>query len=327
MGQRNDRGQAATSPGEIPKQGWTDIAKRVKSEAKTDHVPLLAGGVAFYGLLALFPALLAMVSLYALVADPATLQRQVQDLLSAAPQEVRNLVVQQLSSLAQGSGDALTFGLIGGILVALWSASSGMKHLMEAINTAYDEDETRGFLKVRGVALLLTLGAVVFVVAMIGLIVAVPAWLEAVNLGAAASWAINLLRWPLMLAAFIAGLAVLYRYAPDRDQPRWSWASWGAVVAGVVFIIASVGFSLYTRFFGSYNETYGTFAGIIVLMLWLLITAAVVLIGAELNAEMEHQTLRDTTSGPEKPMGDRDAFVADTAPESDRGRTPAERRA
>ena len=324
MAERNDRGQTAESPREIPKQGWMDIAKRTKAEAKTDHVPLLAGGVAFYGLLALFPALVALVSLWALVADPATLQSQVQDFLSAAPQEVRNLISSQLTSLSEGG--ALTFGLIAGIAVALWSASSGMKHLMEAINTAYDESESRGFLKVRGLALLLTLGALVFVVVMLGLIAAVPVWLEAVNLGGPATWAINLLRWPLMLAAFMGGLAVLYRYAPDRDEPKWSWASWGAVVAGVLFVLASVAFSIYVRNFGSYNETYGTFGAIIILMMWLLITALVVLLGAELNAEMEHQTMQDTTEGSEKPMGERDAFVADTAADADAGRTPAERR-
>ena len=317
MPERDPRGRQAESPGQIPRRGWVEIAKRVKAESKTDNVNLLAAGVAFHAFLAFPATLVALVSVWALVADPATLQRQIADALDAAPAEVRDFFVQQLSSLAEASEGALTIGAIVGVLAALWSASSAMGHLVTAINVAYDEEETRGFVKRKAVSLGLTIGAVLFTVVMLGLIAAVPAFLDSTALGDAAKTAISILRWPLMLGGFMVALSILYRQGPDRDNPRWSWVSWGAVVAGVIWLVASVGFSLYSRIFGDYNATYGSLGGIVVLLLWLLITVTVVILGAELNAEIEHQTAQDTTKGEPRPLGQRDAFVADTTPDAE----------
>lgn len=288
------RGRDAEAPQRIPKKGWVEVLKRTKAEAKSDNLPLLAAGVAFYALLSLVPALAAMVSIYGLVADPADIDRQVSDALAAAPAEVRDLVSQQLESVTSQSGGGLGLTVVISVLLALWSASSGMKHLMTAINVAYDEDETRGFLALRLRALALTVGAILFAVVAVGVITVVP------------------LAFPLLAVGVVAGLAVLYRYAPDRDEPKWSWTAPGTIVAAVGWVIASLLFSLYTSTMGSYAETYGALGAVVVLMLWLMITAAMIVVGAEVNAEAERETAEDTTKGPDRPLGTRDAYAADT---------------
>jgi membrane protein len=299
----DDRGRDATTPTDIPARGWKDVLARTVAESKSDQLALLAAGVAFFGLLALVPALLALVSIYGLVADPADVSRHVGDVLGAAPAEVRDMVEEQLRAVTERSSASAGFGVVIGLAVALWSASSGMKHLIDALNAAYDEEEGRTFIKVRGLSLLLTLGAIVFVVAAFGVIAIVPAIVEG---------PLALLRWPLLAAAFAAALAVLYRYAPSRDEPEWRWTTPGAVVATVLWLVASGLFSIYASQFGSYNETYGSLGGVVVLMLWLFLTAAVVLFAAELDAELERQTRYDTTEGRDRPMGQRDAYAADT---------------
>jgi membrane protein len=306
------RGRQAEQPTQIPARGWKDILVRVKREAKQDNVSLLGGGVAFFALLALVPALVAVVSIYGLVADESTVVRQVHDTLGAAPSEVRDMVTQQLRSIVEGSSSSAGIAAVLGILVALWSASSGMNQLIGAINLAYDEDETRGFVKVRALSLAMTIGAIVFLLLAFGAIALVPALAAKAGLGTAARIAIGVVRWVLLLAGLLAGLAVLYRYGPARDEPKWAWASPGAIFATVAWLIVSLAFSLYTANFGRYNETYGTLGAVVVTMLWLYLTAVVVILGAELNAEMERQTARDTTHGPERPLGQRNATAADT---------------
>jgi len=268
-------------------RGWLDVLKRVRKEAKQDDVSLLAGGVAFFALLALVPAMAAGVSIYGLFANEATVVRQVRGVLGAAPEEVRNLVVAQLRSIVSGSTGGITVTAVIGILVALWSASSGMSHLLGAINVAYDEGETRGFIRVRGVSLLMTIGAIVFLLIAFTFVAIVPALLAKTGVNAVARVGAGIVRWVILLPAMIVALAVLYRFGPDRDQARWSWLSPGAVFAAVAWLIASLLFSLYTANFGRFNETYGALSAIVVLMLWLYLTAYVVIIGAELNAELE----------------------------------------
>lgn len=309
-GDASGRGRDARTPTEVPARGWKDVARRVLQESKRDQVALLAAGVAFFGLLALIPALVALLSLAGLVADPDEIRRQVEDSLAAAPTEVRDLVAQQLTSIESGSGALL--GVIGGVLVALWSASSGMSHLIDAVNIAYDEEETRGFVRRRGLALLLTLGAIGFVVlALVGIAV-VPALADAMELGAVGQILVEVVRWVVLLGGLLVGLAVLYRWASDRDAPKWSWTSPGAIFAAVAWLIASVLFSIYVANFGSYNETYGALGAVVVMMLWLYITALVIVLGAELNCELERQTAVDTTQGTARPRGQREAYAADT---------------
>jgi len=285
---------------------------RVKQEAKDDKVAMLAAGVAFFGLLALVPALVAFVSLYGLVAEPATISRQVGDALDAAPREVRNLVDEQLTSIAEQSGGAAVLGVIVGLVLALWSSSSGTAHLVDAINVTYDERETRGFLRRRGLSLALTLGAVIFMAGVLATITLVPALIERLDLGLVGSLVANVGRWVGLAAAMMVALAVLYRVAPDRDAPQWRWASPGAIVATLVWLAASALFAVYTANVANYNETYGALGGVVVVMVWLFISAAVVLLGAELNCELERQTVADTTIGRRTPMGRRGAYAADT---------------
>jgi len=305
-------GRDADKPTEIPAAGWKQIVKRAWKEQKQDNVSMLAAGVAFYIFLALFPALIAAVTLYGLVADPADVERQINSLANALPADTASVISDQLRAVTSTSSSALSFGLVASVLGALFSASGGMANLVKAVNLAYDEEETRGFLKLRATALVLTMGAVVFLVVAVGLVAVLPVVLNAVGLGTAASLAIGIVRWVALVAFVMGALAVLYRYAPDRDNPRFSWTSVGAAVATVLWIIGSIGFSLYVSNFGSYGETYGALAGVVVLLLWLFLTSFIILFGAEINSEMEHQTAKDTTQGPEKPMGKRRAVMADT---------------
>jgi membrane protein len=310
------RGRFAGRPSAIPIRGWRDIAIRAKREVKQDYVSLLAAGVAFFALLALVPTLVTLVSLYGLVSDPADIQRNVEDVLAAAPREVRDLVQSQLSSIVDSSPQGLRFGAIAGLVVALWSASSGMKHLIAAVNRAYDEEETRGFIRVRGLSLILTIGAALALLVALYALVIAPNSLSDEGSSNVLRMTLLVIRWPLLAIGAMVGLAIIYRYAPDRDEPRWRWVSPGAVIATLVWLAASVGFTIYSANFGRYNETYGALGAIVVVMLWLFISTFATIAGAELNAELERQTALDTTTGRPEPMGEREAYAADTLGES-----------
>jgi membrane protein len=306
------RGRHADHPTEVPKEGWRDIVVRTVKEAKADGVPLLAAGVAFYALLALAPALTALSGIYGLVADPGEAAGHVRDLLAAAPREVRELVQEQLTAAAERDEGEAVLAVVVGTVLALWSASSGVQHLMQAINRAYDEDETRGFARVRGLALALSLGAVLFLAVAVGTIALLPAALADTALGGPTRIAIGLLRWPALAAAMVVALGLLYRLAPDRDDPKWRWVGLGSITATVLWLVGSGLFSLYAANFGKYEDTYGALGGVVVVMLWLFLTAYVIILGAELNAEAERQTVKDTTTGRRRPLGTRDAEAADT---------------
>jgi membrane protein len=302
-------GRRAEVPQQIPARGWRDIATRTAREVKADQVPLLGAGVAFYALLSLFPAIIAGVSLYGLVADPQTVRDQLNQLTTLLSPETARIVGTQLEQVTSGAGGALGLATVIGILTALWSASSGMKALITGVNLAYDEPEGRKFVKLRGLAIVLTLGAMVLMAVALALIIGFPALAD--SWPTLLRWTVGGLRWVLLAVLVMAALAVLYRAGPDRDQPRWAWVSWGSAVATVLWILASIGFSVYVDAFGNYNKTYGALAGVIILLLWLYLTAVIVLVGAELNTEMELQTAADTTTGPARPMGERDAHAAD----------------
>jgi membrane protein len=309
-----DHGRGADTPQEIPAKGWKDIAKRTAKEVKQDQVPLLAAGVAFYSLLALFPAIIAGVSIYGLVADPQTVRDQIDKLTQMLSPSTAQLLTEQIKQITGGAGGALGVATVIGILTALWSASSGMKALITGVNLAYDETESRKFVKLRGLAIVLTLGAMVLLAVAGATIVGFPPIAD--SLPTVLQWVLSILRFVVLGALLVGGLAVLYRYAPDRDEPKWTWVSWGSGIATLLWILASIGFSIYVNSFGNYNKTYGALAGIIILMFWLYLTAVIVLVGAELNTEMELQTAKDTTAGPTKAMGDRDAHAADHVAES-----------
>ncbi len=307
-------GQDANKPTEIPPRGWLQVVKRGFKEAKVDQVPLLAAGVAFFSFLSLFPAMIALVMLYGLFADPATVKEQVASLTQNMPGEARAVLEGQLQQLTSAPQQSLGFGLILSLLIAFWSASGGVGQLITAVNTAYDEDETRGFIKRKLLALGLSIGAILFMVIMISLVAVAPPLLEALMGSGPLRWLFEVLRWVLLVALVAAALAVLYRVAPDRDAPKMRWVSVGAGIATVLWVVASIGFTVYVSNFGSYGKTYGALAGVVVLLLWLWITCYAVLLGAEINAESEEQTLADTTKGPAEPIGERGAVKADSLP-------------
>jgi membrane protein len=319
-----DNGQAAgrdaERPGEIPPRGWFAILKRVKAEVKEDNVTLLAAGVAFYAMLAIFPAIIAVVTVYGMVADPAQVESQVSEFAKGLPAGADELITEQLSNVVNAGQQALSIGLAISLLAVLWSASGGVQGLVKSLNLVYDERETRGFVKLRGLSLLLTLGAIVVVMVALALIAVFPGVIDDLGLGQAGELAASIARWVVLALVVLTALAVVYRYAPDRANPRWRWVSWGAVVALVVWLLGSVGFSWYVDNFGKYNQTYGALASVIVLLLWLFLSSFAVLLGAEFDAEIERQTARDTTTGPDRPLGERDAEVADTVGESPRRR-------
>jgi membrane protein len=300
----NVPGESAEKPTEVPAKGWLQIAKRGWAEAKADNVPLLAAGVAFYTFLAIFPAMVALVLLYGLIADPATISAQVDGLGAAVPGAAKELIESNLTTLSSrpaASGVSLAIA----VLLALWSASGGMGNMMTAISLAYDEEEKRSFIKKRLIALALTLGAIVFMVVALGLIAVAPGLLHVATTGVL-KWVLQVVRWIVIAALVTVALAVLYRVAPDRDAPKVRWVSVGAGVATLLWLVASAGFSIYAG--------YGALAGIVVLLFWLWITAYAILLGAEINAESEQQTVADTTKGPAEPLGQRNAVKADSVP-------------
>ena len=305
----------AEKPSDIPWAGWKQILKRAWAENKADNMPIIAGGVAFFGFLAIFPALIALISIYGMVASPEQAAEQVESFTAGLPGSAQDLIEEQVTNITQNAGGALTFSLIASVLGALWSSSGGVSNLVKAVNIAYDEVEARNFFKLRALSLALTIGAIVFVVLAIGLIAVVPVVLDALPLGGFGTAIAQILRWSLLLFMVMGSLAVLYRVAPDRDAPQLRWVSLGSVVVTVVWVLLSVGFSIYVNNFGSYDKTYGAIAGVIVLMLWLYLTCFLVLLGAEINSEAEHQTAYDTTAGVPRPMGERDAVMADNLPE------------
>jgi membrane protein len=242
-------GREAERPSQIPPRGWFAVLKRVKAEVKEDNVSLLAAGIAFYAMLAIFPAIIALVTIYGMVADPAQVESQVGGLAKSLPSGADQLLTEQLKNVVNAGQQALSIGL-----------------------------------------------------------------------GQAGKLAASIVRWVVLALLVLVALAVVYRFAPDRANPRWRWVSGGAVVALLLWLLGSIGFSWYVDKFGNYNQTYGALAAVIILLLWLYLSAFAVLLGAELDAETERQTARDTTTGPERPLGQRNAEVADTLGESTRRR-------
>ncbi len=308
----SDRGRDAAGPREIPKSGWRDILLRVKDEIGADHVSIVAAGTAFFGLLALFPAIAALIAIAGLVFDPAAIAAQLQSAAAVLPADAAQILQDQASAVASGGGTKLGFAAIAGLLLTLYSASKGMKTLIEGMNIAYDEEESRGFLMLNVVALALTLLLIVGLVLALGSTVVAPVIVATLGLGSVVEGLITWARWPVLAIVAALGLAVIYRYGPSRATPRWRWISPGAVIATLIWIVGSIAFSIYARNFGSFNETYGTLGGVIILLTWLWLSAFIVLLGAEFNSEMEHQTEHDSTTGEPRPKGERGAVKADT---------------
>jgi membrane protein len=310
------RGRAAEHPGEIPPSGWRDVLLRAWKEVSDQNLFLIAGGVTYAILLALFPGLAALVSLYGLVFDATQIEKQIGALGGVLPAQTQELLRQQLHSLIEASSGALGLGAIVGLVLALWSASRGMSGLITAINVAYEERERRGFFKLNMLALELTLLLLVGGVVVIALVAILPAVAQLLPLGAGTKWLLFMVQWPLLIVLVMLSLAILYRYAPDRAKPQWRWVSPGAITATFLWIVASVGFTVYVANFNSYDKTYGSLGGVVVLLTWLYLSVLMVLLGAVINAQAERQTGKDSTEGQPRPMGRRGARAADTLGDS-----------
>jgi membrane protein len=311
------RGRDARHPQDLSRPGWRDVLLRTKDELSADHVSIVAAGVAFFALLAIFPAIAALISIAGLVMDPGAVQSQLEALAGVLPPNAAQILQGQARQVAQGAGAGLGLGVAAGIGLSLYSASRGIKVLIEGMNIAYDEDESRGFLALNATALVMTVFLILGVLIAVAGIVVAPALLGSLGLPPNVQTLLAYGRWLVLIILTMFALAVIYRYGPSREQPRWQWVSVGAVTATVIWLLGSAAFSIYVRNFGNYNETYGALGGVIILLIWLWLSAFIVLLGAELNSEMEHQTKRDTTTGAPRRRGERGAIKADTV-----GRTP-----
>ena len=304
-------GVEADSPLEIPARGWWQIAKRVFTQIGEDRVLAEAASVTYYTLLAIFPAIAALISLYGLVADPKTIGATLNGMSGVVPAGGMQIIGDQVRSLTSAPSKALGFGAVIGLLTSIWSANAAVKSLFDALNAVNEERESRSFLHLTWLSLAFTGGSLLFVILAMTAVVVVPAVMNFVGFGAAGTILLSLLRWPLLLAAFLGFIALVYRYGPCRARAKWRWITWGSAFAAVTWVAASIGFSWYVSNFGNYNKTYGSLGAAVGFMTWIWISTIIVLIGAELNAEMEHQTARDTTVGQEKPLGSRGARRAD----------------
>jgi membrane protein len=303
-------GRSATTPSEIPKRGWKDILLRVYRGISDDRILANAGAVTFFALLALFPGIGALVSIYGLFADAGTIGKQLDTLSLILPGGAIQVIGDELTRLTSQPSAQLGFGFMFGLLVSLWSANGGIKALFDALNTVYEEDEKRSFIRLNALSLTFTAGMILFLVVAIACIVALPAILE--YLPGFVGTVLDIARWPLLAVLVAVALAAIYRYGPSRDTPQWRWITWGSAFAAVAWLITSAVFSFYAANFGNFNKTYGSLGAVMGFMLWIWISVIVILIGAKLNAETEHQTARDSTEGHPEPLGERGAKMADT---------------
>lgn len=307
-----DRGRQATSPSQIPARGWKDILWRVYGNIGAHRILALAAGMTYYSILAIFPALAALVAIYGLFSDPGSIARHLDQVAGFIPGGAVEVAREQLTRVATKGDRSLGFTFAIGLVISLWSANAAMKALFDTLNIVYGEQEKRGFFKLNAISLGFTLAGIVFVLTALGAVVVIPIVLQYVGLSKTADLLIRIVRWPALFVAVAIALACIYRFGPSREAPRWRWISWGSAAATVLWLAASALFSWYAANFGTFDQTYGSLGAVVGFMTWLWISAIVILLGAELNAEMEHQTARDTTTGGPKPLGVRGAEMADT---------------
>src|SRR5215212_1996199 len=305
------RGRGAETPEQIPARGWHDILWRVVWSISADRILSTSGGVAFFALVAVFPGIAAIVSLYGLFADASTIGNHLTLLSGILPGGVLALIADQITLIARQENETLGVAFAVGLLIALVSANSGVAALFDALNVVYDEKEKRSLVRFYATTFLFTLAGIVFVLLAISTVVILPLVLKFVGSATATERLVSILRWPILLVTLVVSLGFIYRYGPSRRDARWRWVTWGSIVAALLWIAASMLFSWYVATFDSYNKTYGSLGAGVGFMIWLWISAVIVLLGGELNAEMEHQTARDTTQGEPKPLGSRGAMVAD----------------
>jgi membrane protein len=305
-------GRNANAPSEIPAAGWRDVMWRVYEEVLADRVTLIAAGVTYYVVLAIFPGMGVLVSIYGFVTDPSDLGKQMVFLSDFLPSGAFDLLLPQLEALAHKGPSELSFAFGASLLIAFWSATSGIKALFDAMNVAYGEAEKRSLLKLNLLAFGFTLAAIVVLVLLIVTVGVVPAILKLLYLDQWTEILASIARWPFVLLVTGAATIVIYRYGPSRENAKLRWLTWGAAFSTFAWAVATALFSIYLLNFANYNATYGTLGALVAFMIWIWFSIVILIVGAELNAELEHQTRRDSTTGPPLPMGERGAVMADT---------------
>ncbi len=315
--QVGDRGQYADSPFAMPLRAWRDVTWRVKAQIAADNLGLISAGVAFYGFLALFPAISVFAIIFGMVVGPSQVTEFMEGVRGVLPAEVFDLIADQLRSVAAEDAGSLSFGLVISVGLSFWSTTKGTKAMLSALNIAYEEREQRGIVSQQLTAVAFALAGLAFLVVSLLLIAAIPAVVAIVALGDVLETVLLLARWPIMFAMLIIGFAVLFRYGPHRRSARIQWLTPGALLSTIVVVGGSIGFSIYVENFGDYNESFGSLGAVVVLLLWLYLSAFASGLGAELNSELERQTRRDSTVGPNRPMGERRAYVADNTVHDD----------
>ena len=280
--------------------GLLGIARSVFDRFGNDNISLVAAGVAFYVMLSIFPALAAMVSLYALVGNPDDVASRIQDYSYLLPPEAMKLIIDGLHNFAKTAGSTLSWALATSVVLALWSARNGISSIMTGLNIAYEEIETRSFIVQTAIALGLTLGAVVFAVIVVFAVAVVPILLNFLPFGSLAATLLNYARWPILAVLVALGFGVIYRVGPCRRDASWRWITWGSGIATVLWLAGSILFSVYVGKFGSYDATYGALGAVVILLLWLWVSALVLLIGAEIDDELDERASR--TGSPTAPV-------------------------
>lgn len=304
-------GRQATRPYQIQLKGWWQIVQRVAVKAGCDNLSVVSAGCAFYALFAIFPALTASISLYGLTTDAATVERQFGMLKAVLPPQAYEIVIDQIRRIAETSGQTLGWSFGVSLAIALWSANLGTQAMFSALNIAYGEPERRSILRFYLSAIGYTVIGILGGVAMLFAIVYVPILFDDAGHPEAYEMLVRYLRWPVFVLLTLFLLALIYRYGPSRRSAKWRWVTVGSVFAALVWLVASLGFSYYVSNFANYDRMYGSLGAVIILLFWLYISFYIVLIGAEINAQVELQTAKDTTVGKPRPMGQRGAFAAD----------------
>jgi membrane protein len=295
---------------DIPWCGWKDIFWRTVNQASEDRLFAIAAGVVFFGLLALFPAITALVSCYGLIATPATIGDHLSFLANVMPAEAYSIVKDQIARVVSKGGGKLSFGFAFGLGLALWSANAGMKALIDALNIVYEEKEKRGFFRLNLVSLAFTVGAIAAMLVAVGAVVVTPLVLTRLGVGAMSEAIVWLARWPALMLGMLLGLAVLYRCGPSRREARWQWFSPGAVFATLAWFGGSALLSWYFANLADYDATYGSLGAAIGTMIWMWMSAIAILLGGELNSEIEHWMTGDAAGGAEKSFGGCTAAMA-----------------
>ncbi len=304
-------GRLATSPYLIPLKGWWQVGQRVLIESSRDNLSVVSAGCAFYALFAVFPALSALIALYGLTADPTTVEQQFSMLSSVLPPQAYQIVIDQIRRIGETSSQSLGWGLVLSVGIALWSVSNLTQAMFAALNIAYEEPERRSLVRFYLSAFTFAILGIFSGALMLLAIVYVPILFAYAGYSTSFELAVRVARWPLLALVVLIFLALLYRYGPCRRSAQWRWVTVGSIFATALWLAVSAGFSFYVSHFANYDRTYGSLGAVVVLLIWLYLSFYIVLLGAEVNAELELQTAKDTTHGAPKPMGERGAFVAD----------------